>query len=139
MEDSDSPCATDQLIALQEAQLHTAEALLKHYKTREPCVQYTVGQQVWLEGKNLQFNVPTWKLAPKRYRPFTITHKISPVAYHLNLPMHLKIHDIFHADLLTPYKEMEQYGPAFLPLPPDLIDGEEEQEIESILDVRCKG
>ena len=53
MDDSDSPRATDRLITLQEARLHAAEALLKRYKTRTPPTQYTVGQQVWLEGKNL--------------------------------------------------------------------------------------
>ena len=63
----------------------------------------------------------------------------SPVAYRLALPEHMRIHDVFHVDLLSPYKETEQYGPAFSPPPPDLIDGEEEQEIESILDVRRKG
>ena len=53
MSDSDSPRATNQLITLQEARLHAAEALLKHYKTRTPPTQYAVGQQIWLEGKNL--------------------------------------------------------------------------------------
>jgi hypothetical protein len=51
----------------------------------------------------------------------------------------MRIHNVFHIDLLTPYKETEQYGPAFIPPPPDLIDGHEEQEIEAILDVRRRG
>jgi hypothetical protein len=51
----------------------------------------------------------------------------------------MKIHDVFHIDLLTPYKETEQYGPAYTPPPPDIIDGHEEQEVEAILDVRRKG
>jgi hypothetical protein len=106
---------------------------------REPCFQLEEGQRVWLEGKNLPFNVPTRKLAPKRYGPFNVSQKILPVAYRLDLPAHMKVHNVFHIDLLTPYKETEQYGLAYTPPPPDLIDGHEEQEVEAILDVRQKG
>ena len=50
----------------------------------------------------------------------------------------MKIHNVFHIDLLMPFQETEQYGPAFVPPVPDLIEGQEEQEIEAILDVRRK-
>ncbi len=42
--------------------------------------------------------------------PFTITEQIRPVAYRLELPSSMKIHNVFHIDLLMPYKETEQYG-----------------------------
>jgi hypothetical protein len=45
----------------------------------------------------------TTKLAPKRYRPFTIVKKISDVVFQLELPHQWKIHNVFHASLLTPY------------------------------------
>ena len=50
----------------------------------------------------------------------------------------MKIHDIFHMDLLLPYKEMEAYGMPFT-CPPPIIDSEEEYKIEAILDARHKG
>ncbi len=56
-------------------------------------------------------------------------------AYKLKLPPHWKIHSHFNKKLLTPY-----IPPAFpnqeLPPPPlpDLIDGEEEFEVEEVLD-----
>ena len=56
--------------------------------------------------------------------------------YQLDLPIQWKIHDVFHIDLLTPYQEMDFNGPNFVPPPPNLIDGEEEYEIEEILDAR---
>ena len=40
---------------------------------------------------------------------------------------------MFHASLLTPYKENEIHGPNFPEPPPDLIDEEEEYKIEQIL------
>ena len=45
-----------------------------------------------------------------------------------------KIHDIFHASLLTPYHETTAHGANYLEPPPDIIDGEEEYEVEKILD-----
>ncbi len=58
------------------------------------------------------------------------------MAYKLELPPSMKIHDIFHIDLLMPYKETEQYGTTYT-RPPLVIDqGEEEYEIESIISDR---
>ena len=55
------------------------------------------------------------------------------------LPPQWKIHDVFHADLLTPYHETELHGPNFTRPPPDLIDGKEEYEVEEILQSRRFG
>jgi len=40
---------------------------------------------------------------------------------------------VFHASLLTPYKETDEHGTNFLEPPPELIEGEEEWEVEQIL------
>jgi len=50
----------------------------------------------------------------------------------------MKIHDVFHVDLLLPYQETKAYGTPFT-RPPPIIDNEEEYEIEAILDSRRKG
>jgi hypothetical protein len=97
-----------------------------------------VEDQVWLEGRNLHVR-GTRKLLPKRYRPFKITERIGKVAYRLDLPSSMKIHNVFHVDLLLPYKETEAYGPAYTRPPPHLINEEEEYEIESIRDTRMTG
>ena len=55
------------------------------------------------------------------------------------LPPQWKIHDVFHTDLLTPYHETELHGPNFTRPPPDLIDGEEEYEVEEILQLQRFG
>jgi hypothetical protein len=59
--------------------------------------------------------------------------QVSPVAYKIKLPPSMKIHDVFHIDLLIPFTEMQAYGETHLHLPPELIDGEEEYEVEEIL------
>jgi hypothetical protein len=43
--------------------------------------QYKKGAQVWLEAVNLKIKHQKMKLALKRYGPFTVEKKISPVAY----------------------------------------------------------
>jgi hypothetical protein len=91
--------------------------------------------QVWLEGRNLNIS-RMCKLLPKWYGPFKITKKIGPVAYQLDLPPSMRIHNMFHVDLLMPYKETEAYGPTYTRPPPDLINDKEEYEIESIRDTR---
>src|SRR6266702_1416259 len=46
---------------------------------------------------------------------------------------------MFHANLITPYKETELHGTNFTRLPPDLIEGEQEFEVEKILDAQPRG
>ena len=108
-------------------------------KSGTPSAQYNTGDQVWLEGKNLQLPHQVTKLAPKRYGPFKIIKEISPVAYRLQLPLTWMIHNVFHALLLSPYSETPSHGPNFARLPPDLIGGEEEYEVESIRSHRYFG
>jgi hypothetical protein len=86
------------------------------------------------KGTNLNLPYLTKKLAPRQFRPFKVVAKISNVAYQLELPPTWKIHNSFHASLLTPYKEMEKHGLDFLDPPPDIIKGKPEWEVEQILD-----
>ena len=57
---------------------------------------------------------------------------MGPVTYSLTLLKQWKIHNIFHACLLTPYNENDVHGPNETRPPPDLINGFEEYEVESI-------
>ena len=100
---------------------------------------YATGDRVWLDWKNLKTSHPAVKLCAKQQGPFTIMNVISHIAYQLDLLKNWKIHNMFHASLLSPYKEMEEHGPNFTEPPPDLINGEEEWEVEHMLDTRLFG
>ena len=93
---------------------------------------WKVGEKVWLETTNLHMNGPK-KLQMKRTGLFEIEEVISQTVFHLRIPPQWKIHPVFHASLLTTYKETSEHGPNFLQPPPDLIDGEEEYEVEAVL------
>ena len=78
------------------------------------------------------------KLQMKRTGPFEIEQVLSRTAFRLRIPPQWKIHPIFHASLLTTYKETLEHGPNFLRPPLDLLDGEEEYEVEAVLGHRGK-
>jgi hypothetical protein len=104
-----------------------------------PPPQFQTGQEVWLEAKNLQLPFQTPKLAPKRHGPFCITKQISPVAYQLQLPDAWKVHNVFHASLLTAYHKTPQHGPNYIKPPPELIEGEHKYEVEAIVNHHLYG
>ena len=57
----------------------------------------------------------------------------------LKLPESWKIHKVFHATLLCPYKENEVYGENYPQPLPDVEDGEEVYEAEQVLKHRRRG
>ena len=112
------PQVTHWLKQIQEArdQAHLAmrEVQLGWIKdsTRKQHV-YQEGDQVWLDGRNIKTYHPTAKLVAKHHGPFPIQRVLLPIDYQLMLPEQWKIHDVFHIDLLTPYREMEFHGPNY--------------------------
>jgi hypothetical protein len=82
---------------------------------------------------------PTAKLAPKWYSPFKIKKKISDVVFQLELPHQWKIHNVFHASLLTPYIETELYRPNYPEPPPEIVEGDPEFEVKQIVGLRRVG
>jgi hypothetical protein len=100
---------------------------------------YQEQDQVWLEGTNLKTTHPIVKLAPKQYGPFTIVKKVSDVVFQLKLPRQWKIHNVFHASLLTPYIKTELHGQNFPEPPPEIVKGDLEFEVEQIIGLRRIG
>jgi hypothetical protein len=100
---------------------------------------FKVGEKVWLESKHLKLRHESKKLAPKREGPFKITEVLNTLNYRLLLPKNWRIHPVFHASLLSPYKENNVHGENFPEPPPELVEGEPEYEIESIISHRRSG
>ena len=112
--------------------LHAAQQRQKAYADiRRRDVEFKVGDQVLLSTRNLTMKmVGSAKLMPKYLGPFTISRKINQVAYELDLPPCMKIHNVFHVSLLNTYRSDGSVHP---PPPPTLVDGELEYEVERIL------
>jgi hypothetical protein len=137
-EKTNSPVANDRINQLYKSR---EEALAAHDLARVKMMERTtnrtkpfkVNDQVWLESKNLKIPYQSRKLTPKQEGPFKIKEVLGPVTYQLTLLKQWKIHDVFHACLLTPYKETELHGPNETRPPPNLVQGNEEYEIETIV------
>ena len=106
-----------------------------------PAPEFKVGDWVWLNQRNIETTRPSQKLDQKRLGPFEIVAVIgeSKAAFELKLPPHWRIHPVFHASLLDPYRAnkirgREQPSPA----PPEIVNGELEYEVETILDSRIR-
>ena len=111
---------------------------MARYSAAAP-VNFKKGDKVLLESTNLKLSYPYRKLAPKWEGPFTITEVLGPVTFKLGLPKKWKIHPVFHAALLTPYRTTKEHGPDIPRPPPDIVEGEPEHEVEAIINHRRTG
>ena len=135
------PSTEQRLKNLREARentiaAHDKAALAMSRRFPAAHVPFKKGDRVLLESMNLKLPYPYRKLAPKREGPFVISEVMGLTMFKLKLPPQWKIHPVFHATLLSPYKQNETHGPSFSTPPPDMVQGEEEYEVEKLLDYR---
>ena len=130
------PAAQEQLLMLNKSRSDAQKALQWHIKPINPPKTFAPGDEVWLDARNLKIRTPSRKLSPRRYGPFKVLQKISLVAYCIEHSQTIKIHNVFHVDLLIPHCQTEAYVETYHQPPPELIDGEEEYEIKEIIDQR---
>jgi hypothetical protein len=103
--------------------------------TRRADVSFDVGQEVLLSTRNLSFKGPGCrKLLPRWVGPFKVAARVGPVAYRLDLLPTMRIHPVFHVSLLRPYVSDGRVQPP----PVATLEGEEEFEVERILDHRSR-
>ncbi|EDN02416.1 hypothetical protein HCAG_00280 [Histoplasma mississippiense (nom. inval.)] len=105
-----------------------------YYDAKHKPQQFKIGDYVMLNAKNLRLLRPVRKLDHKYVGPFKILNTIGKQAYKLELPpSYRNIHPVFHVSLLEPYNRRN----GALPEPgPELVDGEEEYQVEEILEKR---
>src|SRR5258708_4052783 len=138
-EDIKNQTISDRMETMRTKRIQAIEAINRSAGQNPIPLSFMVGAQVWLEETHLRLPYQATKLAPKQYGPFEVIKEVSPVAYQLHLPKGWNIHDVFHASLLSPYRETVAYGPNYSRLPPDLIEGEEEYEVEKIVNHQHSG
>lgn len=108
-------------------------------KHRLPNPDFKPGDKVYLSARNIRTTRPTKKFSERQLGPFVIEKEISPVAFRLRLPKSLsKLHPVFHVSLLEKSYESSIPSRYNSPPAPVQIDGEEEFEVEAILDSRSR-
>jgi hypothetical protein len=94
-------------------------------------VAFAMGELVLLSTKNLKLKGSSpRKLLPRYLGPFKVLATIGKVAYRLELPETMRIHNVFHASLLQKYTEGR--GTRTPPPVPEVVDGELEYTVSSI-------
>jgi len=99
-----------------------------------PSYSFVLEDKVWLDVHNLHIRTPSRKLSHRRIGPYMVQAQLSPITYQLQLPEAIKINDVFHIDLLTPYHETDAYGLPPPQPPATLVDSKEEYKVEEIID-----
>ncbi|QRW26785.1 Retrotransposable element Tf2 protein [Rhizoctonia solani] len=118
---------------MERSGIHPENDKGKMAGTKGVIPEYSIGEKVWLDAKNVEIRSNSNKLDPKRLGPFKITEKISSHAYRLELPETMKIHDVSYVGLLSKVHESPSQPLPERP-PPETIEGEEEYEVEQIID-----
>ena len=98
-------------------------------KRREP--DFGVGDFVYVARKGWQTDRPSPKLDLQAAGPFKILEQVGH-SYRLELPAHVKIHDVLHADRLRKAPMNPLPGQDETPEPPVTIEGQEEWEVRGI-------
>lgn len=124
-------------LEVAQAELAAAQERQEQYanRYRDLAPHYKPGDKVWLSLRNIRTNRPSKKLDARQAK-YTVLAQVNPHAYRLNTPE--GIHPVFHVDLLRPAandpfpsQRNDDYQP-----PATLVDGEEEYQVERILDYR---
>ncbi|QRW24287.1 Retrotransposable element Tf2 protein [Rhizoctonia solani] len=125
----------DSLATQMEAQWREIEAALRQSKTRmvageigEP-LKFEVGEEAWLDAKNVKLKTLSPKLTKQRLGPFKVTERISNRAYRLELPPTMRIHDVFYVGLLSKVKRDKKRNFENRP-PPVTVDGEKNTRLK---------
>jgi len=112
--DTPNEAVETRLDLLRQKRAQATAAINKAAKTPYVIKElFKQGDQVWLDARNLTLPYQSNKLAPRRQGPFRIKRIISPIAFQLDLPPSWRIHDVFHASLLTSFRETPAHGPNY--------------------------
>ena len=127
---------SDNFIVLHDNIKNAQKKMVTFADAHRSEVPFKVGDKVWLSTRNLQTRRPSKKLDYKRIGPYTISKQINAVAFELSLPPELRIHNVFHCSLLSPYVENEFENRVASPPTPVEVDGEFEFEVEEVIQAR---
>jgi transposase InsO family protein len=128
--------------ALMEAKSALAKAqddMSRYYnRRREPAPEYAPGDKVYLDGSDIRTSRPSKKLAHRFLGPYIVERRVGANAYRLRLPKSMsRLHPVFPVvKLLTAPPDPIPGRRSSPPPDPVLIDGEEEYEVEAVINSR---
>jgi len=135
----DTPKRIERLLELRKEireQLRTAQRRqeTQYNKGRVLEPEFKPGDKVYLATNNLITDKGSKKLSDLRMGPFKIIKAVGPRAYKLKPLTHMKVNPTFNVALLTKHNEGLIPGRAPSEPTPVIVEGQEQYEIERILD-----
>jgi hypothetical protein len=122
------------LVGVKQSLDKARDRMTRNADKRRRHVEYVEGDKVLVNSSIFRFKLKdAVKLMPPFMGPFTVRRVTGPVDVELDLPPGLKTHRIVHVSMLKPFLQTDRFGGRGGPPPTDVIDGEEEWEVESIL------
>ncbi len=119
----------------RESLVKTREQMMKQANKHRKEVDYEVGSKVFLNGRNIVTARPSKKLDDKMLDPFTNLGLVGS-SYKLELPESMRVHDVFHSDLLRSAVDDLLPGQKNEPSGSIVVNDEDEWEIDDILNSR---
>jgi hypothetical protein len=121
--------ARDNILSSQRRQKAQAD---KHRRE----VDFDVGDEVFVTTKNWNTGLPSRKLDHQAAGPFKVIGKVGH-SFKLDLPPGINVHPVFSPDKLRRTFHSEPLpGQIIDPSPPIIVDGDQELEVDKILDAR---
>ncbi len=123
------------LIFAREALTKTREQMMNQANKHRKKVNYKIGSKMFLNERNIVTARPFKKLDDKMLDPFTNLDLVDS-SYKLELPESMRVHDVFHPDLLRPAADDPLPGQKNEPSGSIVVKDEDEWEIDDILNSR---
>ena len=118
---------------MRYAQLRQAEGADTH-RTHAPT--FRPGNLVWVDGRNWRTACPSRKLENKHHGLYRVVRTIGMHGYELDIPATIQKHRTFPVSVLHAAANDLLPGQVVPPPLPVIVEGEEEWEVEEILDSR---
>jgi hypothetical protein len=119
-------------VCLKEA----AERMKRMFDKGRTAKEFEVGEQVMLSTRNLRFKGPGCsKLMPRFVGPLKIIERVGKVSYRLDLPSTMRVHPVFHVELLKEFHGDYTTPPPLL----ECEDGTVLWQVDKVVKVRGKG
>ena len=117
------------------------EYTLYYNRRRTPAPEFKAGDMVYLDASDIKTTRPSAKLAHRNLGPYMVEKKVGHASYLLRLPPSLRrLWPVFPVTKLTPAPIPDPIPGRRRadPPPPTLVEGQEEYEVEKVLDSRIR-
>ena len=136
-----SQAAIDKIRKVAYENLLYSQVLLQEHgnKRRKLAMELRPGDKAYVQKRRARKDQPSASLDDKYWGPFPVKQKVRQSSYELELPPQTRIHPVFNSNVLKqaatdlfPGQQLQNKPP------PNIIKGQEEYEVEAILDKKVK-